>query len=145
MVRFDHVGVVVEDLDAVEAFFVGLGFESGGRMRVDGETVDRINGLAGVQAELVMVRTPDGSGTLELVKYHAPADGEVPHPTPANRHGFRHVCIQVEDLDGIVEGLRARGLDTVGEAADYENAFRLAYVRGPEGLIVELAERLTAS
>src|SRR5690242_20048626 len=98
MLRFDHVGVVVEDLDAVAAFFVGLGFERQGVMRVDGEVVDRINGLAGVEADVVMVKTPDRTGTLELVKYHAPADDEGPHPWPANRAGFRHICIEVEDL-----------------------------------------------
>ena len=140
--RFDHLGVVVEDLDAVTAFFVGLGFEPEGRWQVDGETVDRINGLDGVRADVAMVRTPDGTGKLELVRYLAPADDEGPRPWPANRHGFRHLCLEVDDLDGLVGRLREQGLDTVGEVRDYGDSYRLCYLRGPEGLIVELAERL---
>jgi catechol 2,3-dioxygenase-like lactoylglutathione lyase family enzyme len=109
---------------------------------VEGEVVDKINGLDGVRAELVMVRTPDRTGKLEVIKYHAPEDGQAARAEPANRLGFRHICIEVEDLNGIIDGLRARGYDLVGEACDYGNIFRLCYVRGPEGLIVELAERL---
>jgi catechol 2,3-dioxygenase-like lactoylglutathione lyase family enzyme len=142
MLRFDHVGVVVDDLDAAAAFFVGLGFEQQGRTSVDGETVDRINGLDGVQAEMVFVRAPDGSGTLELIRYHAPPDTEDPQPAPPNRHGLRHICVEVDDLNGIVARLRDDGLDTVGEVRDYGDSYRLCYLRGPEGLIVELAERL---
>ncbi len=145
MLRFDHVGVVVDDLDAVAAFFLGLGFEREGRMRVEGETVDKINGLDGVRAELMMVRTPDGSGTLELVKYHAPADTTGAHPVPANRLSFRHIAIEVNDLKTIVDGLRDNGFATVGEVRDYEDSFRLCYVRGPEGLIIELAERIASA
>jgi catechol 2,3-dioxygenase-like lactoylglutathione lyase family enzyme len=145
MLRFDHVGVVVDDLDAAAAFFEALGFERDGSTEVSGETVDRINGLDGVRAEMVFVRTPDGTGTLELIKYHAPAAGEGAQPSPANRPGFRHICIEVEDLNGIVDRLRADGFDTVGEVADYGTSYRLAYVRGPEGLILELAEKLTSA
>src|SRR4051812_27322609 len=142
MLRFDHLGVVVDDLDAVTAFFAGLGFEPGDRMHVDGEAVDRINGLDGVRAEVVMVSAPDGSGKLELVKYHAPAGGEAARALPPNRLGYRHFAIQVDDLRGIVDRLHAQGYDPVGEAQDYGGSWRLVYVRGPEGLIVELAERL---
>ncbi len=144
MLRFDHVGVVVDDLDAVAAFFLALGFEREGSGPVEGETVDKINGLDGVRAEVVMVRTPDGSGRLELVKYHAPADNEGVHPWPANRLGFRHIAIEVNDLNTIVDGLRDKGFGTVGEVRDYEDAYRLCYVRGPEGLIVELAEQIAS-
>jgi catechol 2,3-dioxygenase-like lactoylglutathione lyase family enzyme len=147
MLRFDHVGVVVDDLDTVAAFFSDLGFEREGRMLVEGETVDKINGLEGVRAELMMVRTPDGSGALELVKYHAPTDNTVDtgrRPLPANRLGFRHIAIEVNDLNTIVAGLRDKGLDTVGEIRDYEDSYRLCYVRGPEGLIVELAEQIAS-
>lgn len=140
MLRFEHVGVVVDDIDAVTAFFLALGFERAGGTLVKGETVDKINGLDGVRAEIVMVRTPDRSGKLELVKHRAPADNQGPHPLPANRLGFRHIAIEVNDLNTIVDGLRGRGFDTVGEVCDYENIYRLCYVRGPEGLIVELAE-----
>ena len=142
MLRFEHVGVVVDDLDAVTAFFVGLGFVHEGRMQVDGETVDKINGLDGVRAELSMVRTPDGSGRLEIVKYHSPAADERPHPWPANRLGFRHITLEIDDVNGTVARLRDEGFDTVGEVQDYGTSYRLVYVRGPEGLIVELAQKL---
>jgi catechol 2,3-dioxygenase-like lactoylglutathione lyase family enzyme len=144
MLRFDHVGVVVDDLDAAVAFFLDLGFEREGGTLVEGDVVDKINGLDGVRAELVMVRTPDGSGKLEIVKYHAPADHNGAHPLPANRPGFRHICIEVSDLNTIVDGLRDTGFDTVGEVADYGDSYRLCYVRGPEGLIVELAQRIAS-
>ena len=143
MLRFDHVGVVVDDLDAVAAFFVELGFERERRTLVEGETVDKINGLDGVRADVVMVRTPDGTGKLELVKYHAPADANGAHPLPANRLGFRHICIEVHGLNEIVDGLRDEGL-TGGEVQDYGNVCRLCIVRGPEGLIVELAENIAS-
>ena len=144
MLRFDHLGVAVDDLDAVTAFFLDLGFESEGRWVVEGETVSKINGLDGVRAEVAMVRTPDGTGKLELVKYLAPADDEGAHPWPANRLGFRHICIEVDDLNTLVDGLRAKGFDTVGEVQDYEDIYRLCYLRGPEGLIVEFAEHIAS-
>jgi catechol 2,3-dioxygenase-like lactoylglutathione lyase family enzyme len=144
MLRFDHLGVVVDDLDAATAFFVGLGFEREGGQSVEGEAVDKINGLDGVRADVVMVRTPDGTGRLELVKYHSPADENGVRPLPANRLGFRHICIEIADLRGTVDGLREQGFDTVGEVQDYGNAYRLVYVRGPEGLIVELAENISS-
>ena len=142
MLRFDHVGVVVDDLDAAVGFFLALGFERAGEALVEGDDVDGINGLHGVRAKILMVRTPDGTGKLELVKYHSPADGGAPRAEPANRPGFRHICIEVDGLAAIVERLRARGLDTVGEIREYGDSWRLCYVRGPEGLIVELAQRL---
>ncbi len=144
MLRLDHVGVVVDDLDTVTEFFLGLGFEREGGTLVEGESVDKINGLDNVRAEVVMVQTPDGSGKLELVKYHAPADNEGAHPLPANRLGIRHIAIEVDGLNTLVDGLRDEGFDTVGEVCDYEDIYRLCYVRGPEGLIVELAEQITS-
>lgn len=145
MLRLDHVGVVVDDLDAVAAFFLALGFERDGGGLVEGEVVDRINGLDGVRAELVMVRTPDGSGKVELVKYHAPASDKDAHPLAPNRRGFRHIALEVNNLDAIVDGLRDRGFDTVGEVCDFEEyAYRLCYVRGPDGLIVEFAEQIAS-
>jgi catechol 2,3-dioxygenase-like lactoylglutathione lyase family enzyme len=142
MLRFDHVGVVVDDLEAAVAFFVSLGFEREGGTTVDGDVVDRINGLDGVRAELVMVRTPDRTGRLEIIKYHAPADGGGVEVLPPNRLGFRHICIEIEDLNGTVGRLRADGFEPVGEVQDYGTSYRLVYVRGPEGLILELAEKL---
>lgn len=144
ILSLDHVGVVVDDLDAVAAFFIDLGFEREGESMVEGESVDKINGLDGVRAEVVMVRAPDGSGKLELVKYHSPADNEGAHPLPANQLGFRHIAIEVNDLNTIVDGLRDNGFDTVGEVRDFEDTFRLCYIRGPEGLIIELAEQIAA-
>lgn len=99
-------------------------------------------GLHDVQVEFVMVKTPDGSGKLELIKFRRPADEEGAHPAPANRLGIRHVALVVDDLEAIVKGLRDKGMDTIGEVENYEDIFLLCYVRGPEGIIVELAERI---
>ena len=147
MLRLDHIGVVVDDLDAVAAFFLDLGFEREGEALVEGEGVDKIVGLDGVRSEIVMLQTPGGGGKLELTKFHAPADNtddSGAHPLPANRLGFRHIALEVNDLNTIVGGLRDKGFDTVGEVRDYEDIYRLCYVRGPEGLIVELAERIAS-
>jgi catechol 2,3-dioxygenase-like lactoylglutathione lyase family enzyme len=138
----DHVGVVVDDLEAATAFFVDLGLERVGAGTVEGEWVDRVVGLEGVRAEMVFVRTPDGNGRLELSKFHSPSDDEGAPPAAANRLGIRHVSFVVDDLETMVEGLRGKGLNTVGEVQDYEDTFRLCYVRGPEGIIVELAQRI---
>jgi catechol 2,3-dioxygenase-like lactoylglutathione lyase family enzyme len=139
---FDHVGVVVDDLEAATTFFLDLGLEREGAGSVEGEWVGNVIGLDDVQAELVMVKTPDGSGKLELVKFHRPGHEEGAHPAPANRLGIRHVALVVDDLDTIVQGLRDKGIDLVGEVQNYEDTFLLCYVRGPEGIIVELAERI---
>lgn len=144
MLRFEHIGVVVEDLDAVAAFFVGLGFEQEGRTFVEGEIADKMNGLDGVRTEVMFVRTPDRSCRLELVRYHAPVDEQGVQVSPPNRPGLRHITFDVNDLNGIVDGLRTKGFQTVGEVQDYGDAYRLCYVRGPEGLIVELTEKLGA-
>ncbi len=145
MLRFDHLGVVVEDLDAAVAFFTDLGFEPSDPMELGGSWVDRINGLDGVRAEMVMVRTPDGTGNLELVTYHAPVSDEAAGFLPANRPGFRHISLEVGDLDAALARLRAKGYGTVGTVEQYEDFYRLCYVHGPEGLIVELAERVNAA
>jgi catechol 2,3-dioxygenase-like lactoylglutathione lyase family enzyme len=142
MPRFDHVGVIVDDLDAAAEFFLALGFEHGGRGMVDGEVVDKIVGLQGVRSEFLFVRAPDGSGSLELIKNHSSADAEPPRREAANRLGYRHIAIEVDDVNGAVGMLRDRGFDLVGEVQDYGTVYRLCYVRGPEGLIVELAEKL---
>jgi catechol 2,3-dioxygenase-like lactoylglutathione lyase family enzyme len=142
---FVHTGVVVEDLAAAVEFFTLLGLDCGSAFTVGGEWVERIIGLPDPQVEAVMVRTPDGTDTLELVKFHAPAPAPAPAeagPAPANRPGIRHVAYKVGDLRAVVERLRAAGWDTVGDVVDYEGMFLLCYVRGPEGLIIELAEAL---
>ncbi|HEX9481492.1 MAG TPA: VOC family protein [Solirubrobacteraceae bacterium] len=138
----DHVGVIVNDLEAAVAFFVDLGLERAGAGTVEGEWVDRVVGLEGVRAELVFVRTPDRSDSIELVKFHSPsAHGGAPPPA-ANRPGIRHLAFTVDDLETVLDRLRSRGLEMVGEVQDYEDIFRLCYVRGPENIIVELAQRI---
>ncbi len=140
--KMEHVGIVVDDLAAAIEFFVELGLESGGKGQVEGELVDRIIALEGTKAELAMLRTPDGDVEIELVKFHSPPiQGGDPH-APSNTPGLRHLSFLVEDIDTMVAGLQARGTELVGELVRYENSYRLCYVRGPEGIIIELAERI---
>jgi catechol 2,3-dioxygenase-like lactoylglutathione lyase family enzyme len=140
--RMEHVGIVVEDLEAATAFFVALGLELQGEGRVQGGWVDRVVGLEGVQVEYAMVETPDGHGRLELVKFHSPSVQGGDRNAPANTLGIRHVLFAVDDIDAAVTTVRARGGELVGEVENYEDIYRLCYVRGPEGIIVELAERI---
>jgi catechol 2,3-dioxygenase-like lactoylglutathione lyase family enzyme len=140
--RMDHVGIVVDDLKAATAFFVELGLELQGEGTVEGDWVDRVVGLEGVRSELAMLETPDGHGRLELVKFHAPAGPGGDPNAPANTPGIRHLTFAVDDIDAAVAGLRARGAELVGEVERYEDIYRLCYVRGPEGIIVELAEQI---
>lgn len=140
--RMDHVGVVVDDLADAVSFFVELGLELQGEAPVEGDWVDRIVGLEGVRAQIVMLRTPDGHGRLELAKFHTPSTDGGYQRAPANASGIRHVAFAVEDIDAVVARLRAHGAELVGELGRYEDSYRLCYVRGPEGIIVELAERI---
>ena len=138
----DHVGIVVDDLAAATAFFVELGLMLQGEGPVEGGWVDRVLGLEGVRAEIVMMETPDSHGRLELTKFHAPSGRGADQHAPANAPGIRHLTFEVDDLDAAVAGLRARGAELVGEVERYEDSYRLCYVRGPEGIIVELAEQI---
>src|SRR5262245_34641518 len=141
VLRMDHVGIVVDNLKAATAFFVDLGLELDGEMRVEGRWVDRIVGLERVQADIAMMRTPDGHSRLELTKFHTPmAAGARSHDAPANTPGIRHITFAVEDIKDVLTRLRAHGAQLVGELEQYENSYLLCYVRGPEGIIVELAE-----
>jgi catechol 2,3-dioxygenase-like lactoylglutathione lyase family enzyme len=140
--RMDHVGVVVEDLAAAVAFFVELGLELQGEGAVEGAWVDRVVGLDGVRAEIAMLQTPDGHGRVELSQFHAPLGPGGNRHAPANVPGIRHLAFVVDDIDATVAGLRARGAELVGEVERYRDIYRLCYVRGPEGIIVELAERI---
>lgn len=140
--RMDHVGIVVGDLHAATEFFLDIGLEKEGGTAVDGDWVDSVVGLSGVREDVVMVRTPDGAGKLELIKFHAPADAAGPAAAAPNRLGIRHVAFVVDDLDTLLDTLRGKGFGTVGEVRDYADVFRLCCVRGPEGLIVELAQQL---
>jgi catechol 2,3-dioxygenase-like lactoylglutathione lyase family enzyme len=143
--RMEHVGIVVDDLAAAIEFFVELGLEVQLEVPVEGRSVDRINGLEGVRADIAMMQTPDGNGRLELVKYHAPANEGGDRHAPANTPGIRHIAFAVEDIDAVVAGLRAHGAELVGGLEQYEDSYRLCYVRGPEGIIVELAEQIGRS
>jgi len=138
----EHVGIVVNDLEAATEFFVELGLVLQGKGPVEGRGGDSIVGLEGVRADIAMMQTPDGTGRLELTKFHSPSiQVDNPH-APANTSGIRHVAFAVEDIDAIVARLRARGAELVGELGRYEDKYRLCYVRGPEGIIIELAERI---
>lgn len=139
----DHVGIVVEDLAAATEFFVELGLEVEGEGQVEGASADRIVGLEGIRSDVVMLQTPDGQRRIELSKFHSPASPGGDPPEPANKPGIRHLAFVVEDIDALVAGLQARGTELVGELVSYEDIYRLCYVRGPEGIIVELAEPLS--
>lgn len=140
--RMEHVGIVVDDLEAAIEFFIELGLELRGQMPVEGRWVDRIVGLDGVRVDTAMLRTPDGHGGIELVKFHSPPTQGGNSHAPANTPGLRHLAFAVEDIDAVVAGLQARGTELVGELVRYEDSYRLCYVRGPEGIIIELAERI---
>jgi len=142
--RMDHVGIVVDDLAAAVAFFVELGLELQVEMPVEGRWVDRVVGLDGVRVDIAMMRTPDGHGRLELTKFHTPAAVSAePKNAPANTLGIRRIMFAVDDIEDVVARLRAHGAELVGEVAQYEDRYRLCYVRGPEGIIVALAEQLS--
>ena len=141
--RMDHVGVVVEDLEAATAFFVELGLERQGEGSVEGGWVDRVVGLEGIQADLVMLETPDGHARVELVKFRAPRGDGGDRSAPANVPGIRHLAFLIDDVDSAVAGLESHGAELVGEVERYKDIYRLCYIRGPEGIIVELAERLS--
>ncbi len=142
VLKLDHVGIVVEDLEAAERFFLGLGLERDGGGTVQGAWVDAVVGLDGVHNEIVMLRTPDGHGRVELIRVDAPRGGGSPEAAPSNRPGLRTVAFEVDDVQASVTGLRELGYDLVGELADFEDVYRLCYVRGPEGIIIMLAESL---
>jgi catechol 2,3-dioxygenase-like lactoylglutathione lyase family enzyme len=139
---FVHIGLVVEDLDETVRFLELLGFDCTRPGVFGGPWIDRIIGLEDVTVETVMARAPDGTDIFEVVRFQSPSAGADEPAPPTNRPGLRHVAFKVDDVRGVVERVRAAGWDTVGEIVDYENTFLLCYVRGPEGLIVELAERL---
>ena len=142
--RMENVGIVVDDLAAAIAFFVELGLELEGETAVGGRWADRVVGLDGVRVDVAMMRTPDGDARLELMKFQRPtAVSAEPKNAPANTLGIRRVMFAVEDIEDVVARLRAHGAELVGELAQYEDKYRLCYVRGPEGIIVALAEQLS--
>jgi catechol 2,3-dioxygenase-like lactoylglutathione lyase family enzyme len=141
--RIEHIGIVVNDLDAAKAFFLDLGLEVEGETEVEGELVDRLIGLKNAKSTVVQLGTPTGEAKLELAKFHRPLDEAGVQPPPAsNTLGIRHILFLVEDLEAIVAKLQAKGTKLVGEIQTYENTYKLCYLRGPEGIIIELAEEL---
>jgi len=140
--RIDHVGIVVNDLPAAKMFFLDLGLETLGEGKAEGEWVERIVALHDVKAEVVMLRTPDGEANIELVKFYKPSDENGVQRPLANTLGIRHIAFAVEDIEAVVAKLKTKGVELFGEIQNYENAYKLCYVRGPEGIILELAEQM---
>ena len=142
--RMDNVAIVFDDLPAAIAFFTELGMELEGKTTVEGPWVDRCVGLDGVRAGIAMMRTPDGHSRVELTKFHRPAAVSAePKNAPANTLGMRRIMFAVEDIDDVVARLRAHGAELVGEIVQYEDKYRLCFLRGPEGVIIGLAEQLS--
>jgi len=141
--RMDNVLIVVEDLEAAKAFFVELGMELDGETTVEGPWVGDVIGLDDVRADIAMLRTPDGHGRVELTRFHTPPAVRLePENAPANALGIRRIMFAVEGIDDLVARLRRHGAELVREIAQYEDSYRLCFVRGPEGIIIGLAEQL---
>jgi catechol 2,3-dioxygenase-like lactoylglutathione lyase family enzyme len=141
--RIEHIGIVVDDLAAAVEFFIALGLELDGETSVEGEVVDQMTGLEGVRSDLAFLQTPDGQGKVEVVQYRSPAreDDDPPPPRP-NTPGLNHLLFAVDDVDATLARLRPHGAELVGEVIDYGTSYRLCYLRGPGGMIIELAETL---
>ena len=141
--RMDNVLIVVDDLEAAKGFFAELGMEVEGETQVEGPWVDSVVGLDGVRADITMMRTPDGHGRVELSKFHTPpAVRAEPERAPTNALGMRRIMFAVDDLDDVVTRLRGHGGELVGQIAQYEDSYRLCFLRGPEGIIIGLSEQL---
>jgi catechol 2,3-dioxygenase-like lactoylglutathione lyase family enzyme len=139
---FVHVGLVVEDLEEMVRFLTVLGFDCGSPGAYGGEWIDRIIGLEDTEIELAMVRLPDGSDVFEVVRFRSPFAAAEESAPAANRPGLRHISFSVEDMQAVVERVRAAGWEPIREVVNYEDMFLLCYIRGPEGLIVELAQNI---
>jgi catechol 2,3-dioxygenase-like lactoylglutathione lyase family enzyme len=140
--HIDHIGINVEDLDAAKTFFTDLGFTVEGQMVMEGELLDRVIGLKDAKDDLVMLQAPDKQLNIELVKFHHPVDKAGVQTSAANTLGLRHLCFEVEGLDEILASLQQKGHKLVGDVQTYENSWKLCYIHGPEGIIIELAEQL---
>ena len=146
VLRMDNVLLVVDDLEAAKAFFAELGLELEGETAVEGPSVDRLIGLDGVRATIASMRTPDGHGRIELDKFHTPAAVRAePEDAPVNALCIRLIMFAVDDIDAVLARLRTHGAELVGEVVQYEDMYRLCYVRGPEGIMVALAEELSGT
>lgn len=144
LLRMDNILLVVEDLKAAIAFFTELGMELEGEATVEGEAVDRMIGLEGARSNIASMRTPDGHGRIELDKFHTPkaVKGE-PQDAPVNTLGYRRIMFAVSDIDDVVARLQKHGAELIGEVVQYEDLYRLCYIRGPEGIMIALAQQLT--
>jgi catechol 2,3-dioxygenase-like lactoylglutathione lyase family enzyme len=141
--RMDNVGIVVDDLTGTIDFFLELGLELEGRAMVEGEWAGRVTGLGDQRVEIAMMRTPDGHGRLELSRFLTPPAVADHRNAPVNALGYLRAMFAVDDLDETLERLRTRGAQLVGEVVQYQNAYRLCYIRGPEGLLIGLAQELS--
>jgi len=140
--RMDNVGIVVESLDAAISFFAELGLKLEGRATIEGEWAGRVTGLSAQHVEIAMLVTPDGHSRLELSRFLTPAVVADHRRSPVNSLGYLRVMFTVDDIDETLERLRRRGAQLVGEVVQYQNSYRLCYIRGPEGLLIGLAEEL---
>jgi catechol 2,3-dioxygenase-like lactoylglutathione lyase family enzyme len=143
--RMDNVSIVVDDLKAAIAFFTTLGLELEGEMTVEGESVDRLVGLDGVCTDIAMMRTPDGHGRVELTKFHSPPPTAAQPNPPVNALGMGRIMFAVDDIEDVLARVQAVGAERVGEVVQYEDQYRLCYIRGPEGVMLALAEQLDSS
>ncbi len=142
IVRMDHIGVVVDDMEGATAFFVALGMEIDGEAAIEGPWVDQVNAIDGVRVDIAMLRTPDGHSRLELTRFRHPSAFSSGSADAPNMLGLRNIMFAVDDLRATVEALRAHGGELIGEVAQYESSYLLCYVRGPEQIIVALAQQL---
>lgn len=140
--RMDHVGVIVSDLTAAVAFFVEFGLELEGKMTMESDLADRVTAVKSARSEIAMVRVPGGHGRLELIQYLTPEAHPGDSHAPANTLGLRHLAFEVDDIEDVLDRVRPHGAALVGEVVNYENSYRLCYLRGPDGIIIELAEKV---
>lgn len=141
--KIDHIGIVVNDLPAAKAFFLDFGLEVQGEADIQGEWVDRVVGLNNVKSEIAVLRSPDGGSNIELIKYLNPTDGQINQPPLANTPGIRNIAFTVDDIEAVVAEMKKKGFEIFGEIQNYEGIYKLCYIRGPEGIILMLAEELT--
>ena len=140
--RIDHIGINVIDLAAAKAFFLDLGFEVAGEAELGGAFVERVIGLQNVKDKVIMLRTPDGEANIELIQFYTPLDEKGIQPSYANTLGIRHIALLVDDVEAVVAKLKKHGAELIGEILNYEDTYKDCFVRGPEGIIIELAEEL---
>jgi catechol 2,3-dioxygenase-like lactoylglutathione lyase family enzyme len=140
--KIDHIGIIVQDMDAAKAFFLDLGLELAGEQDPGGEWVHRIFGLHGVKSSIAMLLTPDGGTRIELSKFHSPVDKRGVQPSRSNDLGIRHIAFVVEDLDAALAKIKKSGAELVGEVHNYKDVYKVCYIRGPEGILLELAEEI---